>query len=107
MFGKNLKYYRLKNNMTKKALSEAIGVTPMAITNYENNERQPSMDTIKKLAEVLNIRVTDFLENNGSELVFTHVRQLNCRRCCNCTLQRKLFFLVPYPCQLWPGYCNK
>ena len=72
MFGKNLKYYRLKNNMTKKALSEAIGVTPMAITNYENNERQPSMDTIKKLAEVLNIRVTDFLENNGSELVFTH-----------------------------------
>ncbi len=72
MFGKNLKYYRLKNNMTKKALSEAIGVTPMAITNYENDERQPNMDTIKRLAEALNIRVTDFLENNGSELEFTH-----------------------------------
>ena len=72
MFGKNLKYYRLKNSMTKKALSEAIGVTPMAITNYENGERQPSMDTIKKLAEALNIRVTDFLENNGGDLNYSH-----------------------------------
>ena len=72
MFGKNLKFYRLKNNMTKKALSEAIGVTPMAITNYENDERQPNLDTIKKLAEALNIRVTDFLENSGSDLKFTH-----------------------------------
>lgn len=72
MLGKNLKYYRLKNNMTKKALADAIGVTPMAITNYENDNRQPKMDTIKALAKVLNIRVTDFLVNTGGELQFSH-----------------------------------
>lgn len=72
MLGKNLKYYRLKNNMTRKALAEAIGVTPMAITHYENDERQPNMDTVKKLAKALHIRVTDFLENNGGDLEFSH-----------------------------------
>lgn len=72
MLGKNLKYYRLKNNMTKKALADAIGVTPMAITNYENDNRQPNMDTIKALAKVLNIRVTDFLAHTGDALEFSH-----------------------------------
>ncbi len=72
MLEKNLKYYRLKNNMTKKALADAIGVSAMAITNYENGSRQPNMDTIKKLAKALNVRVTDFLANNGSELSFSH-----------------------------------
>lgn len=72
MLGKNLKYYRLKNNMTKRALADAIGVTPMAITNYENDDRQPNMDTLKALAKALNIRVTDFLANTGGELQFSH-----------------------------------
>ena len=72
MLGKNLKYYRLKNNMTKKALADAIGVTPMAITNYENDDRKPSMDIIKALAKALGIKVTDFLASNNTELQFSH-----------------------------------
>ena len=72
MFGKNLKYYRLKKNMTKKALADAIDVTPMAITNYENDDRQPSMDIIKALAKALGIKVTDFLASNSTELQFSH-----------------------------------
>ena len=72
MLGKNLKYYRLKNNMTKRALADAIGVTPMAITNYENGDRNPNMDTLKLLANALNIKVTDFLANTGGELQFCH-----------------------------------
>lgn len=72
MIGKNLKYYRLKNNMTKRALADAIGVTPMAITYYENGDRNPNMDTIKLLANALNIKVTDFLANTGGELQFSH-----------------------------------
>jgi len=72
MLGKNLKYYRLKNNMTKKALADAIGVTPMAITNYENGDRNPNMDILKSLANALSIKVTDFLANTGGELRFSH-----------------------------------
>ena len=72
MLGKNLKYYRLRNNMTKKALADAVGISPMAITNYENDSRRPSMEIIKKLAEALNIRVTDFLSGTESNLSFSH-----------------------------------
>lgn len=72
MFNKNLKYYRLKNNMTKKDLANAVGVTPMAITYYEDGKRQPSMDTIKQLAKVLNVTVTDFLSNRNEEMQFSH-----------------------------------
>ena len=53
MFSKNLKYYRLKNNLTKAALASKVGVTPMAITNYENGDRRPDMPTIKALAKAL------------------------------------------------------
>jgi len=72
MFDKNLKYYRLKRNLSKRELAFLVDVTPMAITHYENGERRPSMDIIKKLAEALGVRVTDFLNRRNDKLVFVH-----------------------------------
>lgn len=72
MLSKNLKYYRLKNNLTKKELAAKVGVTPMAITYYENGERRPGMDVIKALASVLDVHVSDFLSSRNTELVFEH-----------------------------------
>lgn len=72
MFNKNLKYYRLKRNMSKKDLASFVGVTSMAITNYESGERRPNMDTIKALAKALGIRVSDFLSNRNTNLNFVH-----------------------------------
>ena len=72
MFGRNLKYYRLKNSLTKKALAAKCGLSPMAITNYENGSRKPSMDVLKRLAEALSVRVSDFLAVRNEGLVFVH-----------------------------------
>lgn len=72
MFSKNLKYYRLKKNMTKKELASLAGVTPMAISYYESGERKPGMDIIKALAKVLDVRVADFLRSRNENLVFIH-----------------------------------
>lgn len=72
MFNKNLKYYRLKNSLTKAALASKVGVTPMAITNYENGNRRPDMPTIKALAKVLGVKTTDFLAVRNMNLVFAH-----------------------------------
>lgn len=72
MFSKNLRYYRLKNSMTKKELAKKSDLTSMAITNYENGTRKPSMDTLKKLAAALNVHVSDFLAVRNDKLVFTH-----------------------------------
>lgn len=72
MFSKNLRYYRLKNSMTKKELAQKSDLTSMAITHYEDGTRKPSMDVLKKLAEALNVRVSDFLAVRNENLVFAH-----------------------------------
>jgi transcriptional regulator with XRE-family HTH domain len=72
MFEKNLKYYRLKKNMSMKDLAEACGVTPMAISNYESGKRKPDMDTINKLAAALGVYVVDFLASRNTNLFFKH-----------------------------------
>lgn len=72
MFGKNLKYYRLKNNMSMKELADLVQISPMAISYYEKEERRPDMQTIKALAKALQVKVTDFLANREESLVFCH-----------------------------------
>lgn len=72
MFSKNLRYYRLKNSMTKKDLADKSDLTSMSITNYENGTRKPSMEILKKLAIALNVRVSDFLAVRNDKLVFAH-----------------------------------
>lgn len=72
MLSKNIKYFRLKNDMSQKQLAEYCGITPMAISNYENGSRKPEMAIIKKMAEVLKVKVVDFLRNTNNNLVFCH-----------------------------------
>ncbi|SDA63167.1 Zn-dependent peptidase ImmA, M78 family [Butyrivibrio sp. INlla18] len=72
MFEKNLKYYRLKKNMSMKDLADAVGVTSMAISNYESGKRQPEIEIINKMAEVLGIKVVDFLASRNSHLEIKH-----------------------------------
>lgn len=72
MFAKNLKYYRLKNNLSKKDLALKVGVSSMAITHYENGDRKPEMSIVKKLASSLNVSVVDFIASRNQNLEFTH-----------------------------------
>ena len=72
MFNKNLTYYRLKKNLSKKELASLVSISPMAITHYENGERKPDMNIIKALAKALDVRVADFLNNRSENLVFVH-----------------------------------
>lgn len=72
MFSKNLRYYRLKKDLTKKELAGLVHLTPMAITNYENGSRTPSMAILNDLAGALDIRVSDFLAGWNHSLSFVH-----------------------------------
>ena len=60
MVEKNLKFYRLRSRLTKKELALRVGVSPMAITHYENGDRKPDIDMLHKLAEALGVRIADF-----------------------------------------------
>ena len=72
MFHKNLKFYRLRKQMTKRELADKINLTPMAITHYEEGTRRPSMNILKAMASVLEVRVSDFLVSRNEGLIFVH-----------------------------------
>lgn len=72
MFSKNLKYFRLKKGLTKKDLADKANVSSMAITYYEGGKRKPDMDTLKSLAEALEVRVSDFLAVRNENMKFVH-----------------------------------
>ncbi|MCF0144679.1 MAG: ImmA/IrrE family metallo-endopeptidase [Firmicutes bacterium] len=72
MIGKNLKYYRLKNNMSMKDLADRSGISAMSISYYEKGDRRPSQTVLKNLAAALDIKVTDFLSRREETLVFEH-----------------------------------
>ena len=62
-----IKFRELKG-MTRKELASILGVSPATITRYEKGEREPNLETIKKIACALNKSLSDLLENdNDSE----------------------------------------
>ena len=57
-----LRQYRLKNGFTQKRIAEALGVTPVCITQWESGVRRPNVIMLKKLAELLECTADDLLE---------------------------------------------
>lgn len=57
IIGDRIRKRRLELHMTQKQLGDAIGVSKVAISNYENNERVPKLKTISKMCEVLNLEI--------------------------------------------------
>ncbi len=49
-FGNKLKTLRIKNQLSRKQVSELIGISITMIGFYENNERLPSLPMFVKLA---------------------------------------------------------
>ena len=72
MFQKNLKFYRLKKRLSKKALADACSVTPMAITHYEAGDRKPNMQVLEAIAAALDVRMSDLLKRRNARLAFCH-----------------------------------
>jgi len=72
MIGKNIRYYRLMRNMSLNALAKTIGITRMAISNYENSKRTPDSGMIVKIAESLGVTVSDLLSGRNENLEFRH-----------------------------------
>lgn len=53
--GKKIKMYRIANGLTQTELGQAMGLTADRIQKYENGARNPKMDRLEKIANILNI----------------------------------------------------
>lgn len=55
-----IKELRELNNIQQKELASILEISPNALSQYENNKREPSIDTVSKIADFFNVSV-DFL----------------------------------------------
>lgn len=70
----NLRYLRTLRGITQKEVSQAIGCSEVVYSRYETGAREPSIDTLIKLADFFEV-TTDFLLGHGvevSELLSEH-----------------------------------
>ena len=61
VFGKRLKELRKQANLTQQELGKMVGVTKVSICCYESGTRTPTLDTLKDLADSLNVPLTYLL----------------------------------------------
>ena len=60
-FASNILTLRNDHNMTRKEISEAIGISTQTVKQYEEGERTPGTENLKKLANVFNCHPMDLL----------------------------------------------
>lgn len=65
-FGDNLKNARTKKGISQSQLSELMGIHPAHISRYERNQTVPSIDVVKKFADILEVS-TDMLVYGGED----------------------------------------
>jgi transcriptional regulator with XRE-family HTH domain len=62
MFHVNLKRYREEKGLTQATLAEALAVSLRNVQNWEQGQREPSLETLRQLARVLGVTVSDLVE---------------------------------------------
>lgn len=60
MLCKQIKALRLAHNMTQVELANKLNITKQAVSNWENDNIQPSIDMLIKLADLFGV-TTDYL----------------------------------------------
>ena len=63
-FNENLKNARIRKGMSQKDVAEEIGVAKSTYSLYESGNREPNVQTIKKIADVLSVSADDLLGLN-------------------------------------------
>lgn len=60
MFNKRLRALRMKRSYTQQKMADMLEVSLNTYQKYEQAERQPSLDTLVRLADILEVP-TDYL----------------------------------------------
>jgi len=63
-FGENLKQIRVVKNISQGKLAELLNIHATHISRYERNLTVPSIDVVKKLADVLEVSTDDLVYGN-------------------------------------------
>lgn len=68
MFDKRLKKLRTDKELSQKALSDILGISPSTVAMYEQGRRTPDNEMLKKIANFFNVSVDFLLGNSNSNV---------------------------------------
>lgn len=71
--GKKIKEFRKKRGITQKKLSELSDVHEVQIRRYESNATMPSIETMIKIAEALDVEPHELLYDGADEQNFNNI----------------------------------
>lgn len=60
--GENIRKIRKEKNKSAKYIAEKVGCSTQAILQYERGERNPSINTLEKICNALNVNLMDIIE---------------------------------------------
>lgn len=66
-YGKAITALRKKNGMTQAELGNALNVTYQAVSKWENDLSQPSIDVIADICKIFNISIDEFIKMARNE----------------------------------------
>lgn len=66
IFGKNVKYYRYKNNYTQEKFAEQVNLNASYISELENGKYGPTFEKIEEIAKVLGVKPHILFEENAN-----------------------------------------
>lgn len=55
----NIVYYRLQKNWSQEEFAEALGTTPVYVSNLENAKKNTKIDYIENIADTFDIEVNE------------------------------------------------
>jgi len=67
-FNENLQKARERRGLTQKEVAEGIGVAKSTYSLYESGNREPNVQTIKKIAGVLDVSADELLGIDDSQI---------------------------------------
>jgi transcriptional regulator with XRE-family HTH domain len=66
-FGSRLRSLRDAAGMTQEQLAVSVGITPLSLLRYENDQRVPRWDDVLRIAKALGVSVAAFEESASDD----------------------------------------
>ena len=60
-FSEQLRKYRIKKGLTQQELASLLNINRVSYARWENNSREPNLETIVKLAQIFDTTTDDLL----------------------------------------------
>lgn len=67
---KNLTMIREERGLSRSEMAALLNVTLQSYSRYENGKRQPSIETLKKISEILKVDIKLFLDSPDFDSTF-------------------------------------